>query len=302
MEQSPARRAPSHNRFSSFRDSTHDSDSPNRSHPRLHLRSYSSNRARSTHEPDGRDGGEEIDNADVREESDEEPHSQAKEQAQKRWSALRSRVLPGKNAGSGPAPGANKVTALSHTAIGAMPVTTELLAGQLPVMILKTWLDRDDEGHRAVPVLLGNLRFRVGDSVGLKAGRETGKEMFKVECEYGDGVVKWVSYDGQLVEQSEGAADEKVIYRELRDFLSLHAHYKAANFGTSVAGLRTSRRVEIPEFPRMSIPYLNKLGNQQGREKPMSKSEYAQASRDALQNYLVELIRAVVSSRPCVFG
>lgn len=81
---------------------------------------------------------------------------------------------------------------MSHTAIGAMPVTTELLAGQLPVMILKTWMDRDDEGHRAVPVLLGNLRFRVGDSVGLGAGRETGKEMFKVECEYGDGVVKWV--------------------------------------------------------------------------------------------------------------
>ena len=75
-----------------------------------------------------------------------------------------------------------------------MPVTTELLAGQLPVMILKTWMDRDDEGHRAVPVLLGNLRFRVGDSVGLGAGRETGKEMFKVECEYGDGVVKWVRH------------------------------------------------------------------------------------------------------------
>ena len=81
---------------------------------------------------------------------------------------------------------------MSHTAIGSVPVTTELLSGQLPVMMLKTWLDRDDEGRRAVPVLLGNLRFRVGDSVGLRAGRETGKEMFKVECEYGDGVVKWV--------------------------------------------------------------------------------------------------------------
>ena len=89
----------------------------------------------------------------------------------------------------------------------------------------------------------------------------------------------------------------QVIYRELRDFLSLHAHYKAANFGSSVGGLRASRRVEIPEFPKMSIPYLNKLSGQQGgREKPMSKSEYAQASRDALQHYLVELIRAVVSA------
>lgn len=46
----------------------------------------------------------------------------------------------------------------------------------------------------------------------------------------------------------------------------------------------------------MSIPYLNKFGGQQqGEKKPAGKSEYAQASRDALQNYLVELIRAVVS-------
>jgi len=69
------------------------------------------------------------------------------------------------------------------------------MAGQLPVMMLKTWLDRDEDGNRAVPVLLGNMRFRVGDSVGLRVGRdETGKEMFKVECEYGDGAVKWVSH------------------------------------------------------------------------------------------------------------
>lgn len=132
-----------------------------------------------------------------RDTSDEDlPQSPAAhENAQKRWSALRNRVLPGKApSNGGPAPGAGKVTALAHTAIASVPVTTELLAGQLPVMILKTWMDRDDEGNRAVPVLLGNLRFRVGDSVGLRAGRETGKEMFKVECEYGDGIVKWVSH------------------------------------------------------------------------------------------------------------
>lgn len=130
---------------------------------------------------------------------EEEPLPQspaAHENAQKKWSALRSRVLPSKSTSNGgPAPAPGKVTALAHTSIAAVPVTTELLAGQLPVMILKTWLDRDDEGNRAVPVLLGNLRFRVGDSVGLRAGRETGKEMFKVECEYGDGIVKWVSRD-----------------------------------------------------------------------------------------------------------
>lgn len=86
-----------------------------------------------------------------------------------------------------------------------------------------------------------------------------------------------------------------MIYRELRDFLSLHAHYKASNFGSSVGGLRSSRRVEIPEFPRMSIPYLKKFGGPQGEKKPVGKDQYAQASRDALQSYLVDLIRAVVS-------
>ena len=83
---------------------------------------------------------------------------------------------------------------MAPSAVAALPVTTELMAGQLPVMIMKTWLDRDEDGNRAVPVVLGSLRFRVGDSVGLKAdGGQTGKEMFKLECEYGDGAVKWVS-------------------------------------------------------------------------------------------------------------
>ena len=46
----------------------------------------------------------------------------------------------------------------------------------------------------------------------------------------------------------------------------------------------------------IGIPYLKKLGGRDGaREKAMGKVEYAQASRDALQHYLVGLIRAVVS-------
>jgi phospholipase D1/2 len=91
-------------------------------------------------------------------------------------------------------------------------------------------------------------------------------------------------------------ADDQVIYRELRDFLSLHTHYKAANFGTNVPGIiRTSRHVDIPEFPKMSIPYLKSMSGRRGVDtRGMSKAEYAQAGRDALQAYLVALIRAVV--------
>lgn len=110
--------------------------------------------------------------------------------------------------------------------------------------------------------------------------------------------------------------DPQVIYRELRDFLSLHAHYKAANFGTSVGGLRGSRKVDIPEFPKISIPYLKQLRGSKSKDKDknekdeggggggghMSKGDYAQASRDALQTYLVDLIRAVVSPPFYFFG
>lgn len=110
-----------------------------------------------------------------------------KSTGQQKWTVLRAKLL--------------------HRATGNMekqsspaqiPVTTELLAGQLPAMILKTWLDRDEHGNRNVPVLLGSLKFRVGDSAGAgssatKDGQQTGREVFRIECEYGDGAVKWAS-------------------------------------------------------------------------------------------------------------
>lgn len=136
------------------------------------------------------------DGEDEREEETAQPEAQ--QGTHKGWSVLRSRVLPGRQStGTGPTPGVGKVTAFAATSVASVPITTELLAAQLPVMILKTWLDRDEHGNRAVPVLLGNLRFRVGDSVGLTAGGLSGKEMFKLECEYGDGAVKWVSENAE---------------------------------------------------------------------------------------------------------
>ena len=160
---SRSRSTPRNRRFSSFRDSA-----------------YSETDRNDLHEASGSG-------------SSSEEVQTSHEAAQKRWSMLRARVLPHKGPNNGPTPGPGKVSALSTSAIASLPVTTELFAGQLPVMMLKTWIDRDEDGRRAVPVLLGNMRFRVGDSVGVGAGKETGKEMFKVECEYGDGAVKWVS-------------------------------------------------------------------------------------------------------------
>ena len=109
-----------------------------------------------------------------------------KSTGQQKWTVLRAKLLHRQTANME-----------KQSSPAQIPVTTELLAGQLPAMILKTWLDRDENGARTVPVLLGSLKFRVGDSAGFagnKDGQQTGREVFRIECEYGDGAVKWVSF------------------------------------------------------------------------------------------------------------
>lgn len=60
------------------------------------------------------------------------------------------------------------------------------------------------------------------------------------------------------------------------------------------------RAVKKSELMSLGIPYLKTIQGRRGErdQKPMSKAEYAQAGRDALQQYLVALIRAVVSGFP----
>ena len=89
--------------------------------------------------------------------------------------------------------------------------------------------------------------------------------MFRIELEYGDSAVKWV------------------IYRELKDFVNLHAHYRVANLRQGVD--------KFPNFPKTSIPYLNWLKTERGN---INKADFAKAQREALENYLLKLIRATV--------
>jgi phospholipase D1/2 len=54
------------------------------------------------------------------------------------------------------------------------------------------------------------------------------KSVFRIECEYANGAARWV------------------IYRQLRDFISLHTHYTFSN--------AYNRNIEaMPEFPRTSM-------------------------------------------------
>ena len=102
-------------------------------------------------------------------------------------------------------------------------ITDELIGGGLSALMLGLWFQRDEKGHRRIPVLLHRLRIRVSDSLNPMHMR---KSVFRIECEYANGAARWV------------------IYRELRDFLRLHLHYKLTNV--------YNRVVDLPEFPKSS--------------------------------------------------
>ena len=135
-----------------------------------------------------------------------------------RWGRLRS-LIPQVVAQNAAPQGPQSVVAAN-----AVNITDELIAGGLSTLMLRLWFERDEKGHRRIPVLLHRLRIRVSDSLHPLKGS---KSVFRIECEYANGAQRWV------------------VYRQLRDFLSLHAHYTISN--------TYNRNVQdMPEFPKTS--------------------------------------------------
>ena len=103
-------------------------------------------------------------------------------------------------------------------------ITDELITGGLAALMLKLWFERDERGARRVPVLFHRLRVRISDSLHPLSAN---KAVFRIECEYANGAVRWV------------------VYRQLRDFVTLHTHYRLSNV--------YNRNVDaLPDFPRTS--------------------------------------------------
>ena len=115
-----------------------------------------------------------------------------------------------------------------------------------------------------------------------------------------------------------------VIYRELRDFVKLHTHCRIpASFCSRlrftnqvffldrVSGFRRgSDEIDLPTFPKTSVPLLNWLGSTNLRavsddhttstdlatsEAHNVNQEFARLQREALEEYMTKLIRAAVS-------
>ncbi|KAF9454771.1 phospholipase D [Macrolepiota fuliginosa MF-IS2] len=145
----------------------------------------------------------------------------------------------------------------------AVNITDELITGGLSTLMLRLWFERDEKGHRRVPILLHRLRIRISDSYYPVEEKRTA---FRIECEYANGVARWV------------------IYRQLRDFFSLHTHYRVSNVYNRLGD-------KLPEFPLTSIPYLKFL-KKEGIH--IDQASFARLQREALETYLINLIGAVM--------
>ncbi|KIJ64492.1 hypothetical protein HYDPIDRAFT_90375 [Hydnomerulius pinastri MD-312] len=144
-------------------------------------------------------------------------------------------------------------------------ITDELITGGLSTLMLKLWFERDDKGHRRIPALLHRLRIRISDSLHPLHAH---KAVFRIECEYANGAARWV------------------IYRQLRDFISLHTHYTISN-------TFSSKKDALPEFPRTSLPYFKFLKKESSAGQ-VRQADFARLQREALEDYLINLIRAVM--------
>ncbi|KAK0269983.1 Phospholipase D1 [Friedmanniomyces endolithicus] len=117
----------------------------------------------------------------------------------------------------------------------------ELLAGAPAALVFASMYQRDEHGHRKVPVLLEQLKIRIPHSEMKKDNAGDRHLLFKVDLEYGSGAARMVW----------------TIRRTLQDFVNLHWKYKgqsaADRFRRGDTG--KNKQVKMPKFPKSAFPY-----------------------------------------------
>nr|POE56425.1 phospholipase d1 [Quercus suber] len=116
----------------------------------------------------------------------------------------------------------------------------ELLAGGPAALIFASMYQRDEHGHRKVPVLLEQLKIRIPHSEVRKDTSGDRHQVFEIRLEYGNGPAR----------MSWG------IRRTLQDFFRLHSKYKLSGAGDKFR-LRgdDKSKPKMPRFPRSVFPY-----------------------------------------------
>lgn len=118
----------------------------------------------------------------------------------------------------------------------------ELLAGAPAALVFASMYQRDEHGHRKVPVLLEQLKIRIPSSEMRKDNKGDRNLVFNIDLEYGNGParMKWA------------------IRRTLQDFVNLHWKYKAASATERVRGVSagdSKSKAKMPKFPKSAFPY-----------------------------------------------
>lgn len=122
-------------------------------------------------------------------------------------------------------------------------LVAELLAGAPAALFLASMFQRDEHGHKRVPILMEQLKVQITDSQKISDKEGDRHVNFRIELEYGSGMtrMKWI------------------IHRTIRDFANLHLKYKTATAKEKYVRFRggeDSNRSQLPRFPRSALPYI----------------------------------------------
>ena len=121
----------------------------------------------------------------------------------------------------------------------------ELRAGAPAALMLASMIQRDERGHKRIPVLLEQLKISITDSKPNGEDDPHGRDIhmvYRIELEYGNGLnrMKWI------------------IHRSLRDFVNLHLKYKFSAKTEKYKQVKThvKSKSKLPTFPRVAFPIL----------------------------------------------
>ncbi|KAF2138543.1 uncharacterized protein K452DRAFT_87979 [Aplosporella prunicola CBS 121167] len=120
-------------------------------------------------------------------------------------------------------------------------LVAELLAGAPAALFLASMFQRDEHGHKKIPILMEQLKVSILDSTKIENKGGDRHLLFRIELEYGSGLtrMKWI------------------IHRTLRDFANLHLKYKFQSQREKYISMaEDANRSKLPRFPRSALPYL----------------------------------------------
>jgi phospholipase D1/2 len=117
----------------------------------------------------------------------------------------------------------------------------ELLAGAPAALVFASMFQRDEHGHRKVPVMLEQLKVTIPHSDTREDSKGDRHLVFRVELEYGNGPTRM----------------QWTIRRTLQDFMQLHIKYKGAATAEKFRHLRgeDKSKAKMPRFPKSAFPY-----------------------------------------------